>query len=61
MESRKPETTGEINWRDFPSPAMTGEQLEQFEEFILKSMNQVFEQDFENWAENYREANQGKS
>ena len=59
LETLKP--AGEINWRDFPPPTMTREQLEQFEEFILKSINHVFEQDFEKCSENYREASQGKS
>jgi hypothetical protein len=50
-----------INWRDFPPPTMTEEQVKRFEDFVLKSINQVFEQDFENWSESYREAVQGKS
>jgi hypothetical protein len=47
--------------RDFPPPTLTAEQLKQFEDFVLKSINQVFEQDFEKLSENYREAVQGKS
>jgi hypothetical protein len=50
-----------INWRDFPPPTLTEEQLKQFEGFVLENINQVFEQDFENWSENYCEAVQGKS
>jgi hypothetical protein len=53
--------TVKINWRDFPPPSMTEEQLKQFEDFVLKSINPVFEQDFENWSESYHEAVQGKS
>lgn len=51
------QTAGRVS----PPATMTEEQLKQFEEFVLKNINQVFEQDFENWSENYREAVQGKS
>jgi hypothetical protein len=54
-------TVVKINWRDFPPPTMTEEQLKQFKDFLLRSINQVFEQDFENLSENYRAAVQGKS
>lgn len=47
--------------RDFPPLIKTKEQLKRFEDFVLKNINQVFEQDFEYWPENYREAVQGKS
>ncbi len=55
------QTAVKIDWRDCPTPTMTEEQLKQFEDVVLKSINQVFEQDFENWSESYREAVQGKS
>jgi hypothetical protein len=55
------QTEVKINWRDFPQPTMTEEQLRQFEDFLLENINQVFEHDFEDWSENYREAVQGKS
>jgi len=50
-----------IDWRNSPPPTMTEIQLRRFEDFVLKNMNRVFELDFENWSENYREAVQGKS
>jgi hypothetical protein len=55
------QTAAKVNWRDFPLPKRTGEQQKQLNEILLKNINQVFEQDFENWEENYREAVQGKS
>jgi len=55
------QTAVKINWRDFPPPTMTEEQLRQFEDFLLENINQVFEHDFEDWSENYRETVQGKS
>jgi hypothetical protein len=42
-------------------PPVTEEQLKQFKDVVLKSINRVFEQDFENWSENYNEAVHGKS
>jgi hypothetical protein len=55
------QTATKLDWRAFPPPTMTEEQREQFESVVLNNLNQVFEQDFENWSENYCEAVQGKS
>jgi hypothetical protein len=51
----------QTDWRIVPPTFKTKEQTKQFDDFVLESINQVFEQDFENWSENYREAVQGNS
>jgi hypothetical protein len=51
----------QINWRNVPPTFKTEEQLKQFSDFVLESINQVFDQDFEDWSENYREAVHGNS
>jgi hypothetical protein len=46
-------SAGKINWRDFPLPTIPKEQLEKI---VLDNINRMFEQDFEDWFKNYREA-----